>query len=52
MRIGFWWESQRKETIRKTYMWEDNIKMDLREIGWGVCTGLIWLWMRTSGGLL
>jgi hypothetical protein len=38
MHIGFWWE--------------DNIKMDLKEIGWGVCTGLIWLMTETSGGLL
>jgi hypothetical protein len=31
--------------------WVDNIKMDLREIGWdGV--GLIWLRIGTSGGLL
>jgi len=23
--------------------WEDNIKMDLQEVGWrGLCTGLIW----------
>jgi len=22
--------------------WEDNIKMDLREVGWGAWTGLIW----------
>jgi hypothetical protein len=29
--------------------WEDNIKMDLREIGW---TGLIWFRIGTSGGLL
>jgi hypothetical protein len=29
--------------------WVDNIKMDLREIGWG---GLIWLRIGTSGGLL
>jgi hypothetical protein len=27
----------------------DNIKMDLREIGW---EGLIWLRIGTSGGLL
>jgi hypothetical protein len=30
----------------------DNIEMDLREIGWGVRTGLIWLRVETSGGLL
>jgi hypothetical protein len=23
-------------------MWEDNIRMDLREIGWNVWTGFIW----------
>jgi hypothetical protein len=33
--------------------WVDNIKMDHREIGWnGVWTGLIWLRIRISGGLL
>jgi hypothetical protein len=34
--------------------WVDNIKMDLREIGWdGVdWIGLIWLRIGTSGGLL
>jgi hypothetical protein len=31
----------------------DNIKMDLRDIGGGVAwTGLIWLRIGTSGGLL
>jgi hypothetical protein len=32
--------------------WVDNIKMDLRVIGLGVWTGLIWLGIGTSGGLL
>jgi hypothetical protein len=34
--------------------WVDNIKMDLREIGWNgmVRTGSNWLRIRTSGGLL
>jgi hypothetical protein len=32
--------------------WEDNIKMDLQEVGWGAWTGLIWLRIRTGGGLL
>jgi hypothetical protein len=34
--------------------WVDNIKMDLREIGWdGVdWIGLMWLRIGTSGGLL
>jgi hypothetical protein len=28
--------------------WEDNIKMGLREIGWGGCTGFFWLRIGTS----
>jgi hypothetical protein len=31
---------------------EDNIKMDLQEVGWGAWTGLIWLRMGTGGWLL
>jgi hypothetical protein len=29
--------------------WEDNIRNDLREIGWGGMAGLIWLRIGTSG---
>ena len=29
--------------------WEDNIKMDLQEVGFGVWTGSSWLRMRTGG---
>jgi hypothetical protein len=34
--------------------WEDGIKMDLREIGWGggVWSGFNWLRIGTVGGLL
>jgi hypothetical protein len=34
--------------------WVDNIKMDLREIGWDGMDwiGLIWLRIETTGGLL
>ena len=32
--------------------WEDNIKMYLKEIEWGPCTELIWIWRGTNGGLL
>jgi hypothetical protein len=32
--------------------WEDGIKMDLREIGWGVWSGFTWLRMGIIGGLL
>jgi hypothetical protein len=31
---------------------EDNIKMYLREVGWGTWTGLIWFRIGTGGGLL
>jgi hypothetical protein len=31
---------------------EDNIKMDLREVGWGAWTGLVQLRTRTGGRLL
>jgi hypothetical protein len=32
--------------------WEDGIKMDLTEIGWGVWSGFTWLRIGTVGGLL
>jgi hypothetical protein len=32
--------------------WEDNNRMDLREIGGKVCSGLICLRLGTSGGIL
>jgi hypothetical protein len=32
--------------------WEDNIKMDLREVGWGAWTGSVWLRIGAGGGLL
>jgi hypothetical protein len=35
---------------RPRHRWEDNIKMDLEEVGWG--HGLVWLRIQTSGGLL
>jgi hypothetical protein len=36
--IGYLWESSRRETplIRPRRRWEDNIKIDLRGIGWDV----------------
>jgi hypothetical protein len=37
---------------RPRYRWEDNIKMDLQEVGWGAWTGLIWLRIGTGGGVL
>jgi hypothetical protein len=32
--------------------WEDNIKMDLQEMGCGVWTGLSWLRIEIGGGYL
>jgi hypothetical protein len=32
--------------------WEDNIKMDLQEVGWGTWIGSIWLRIGTGDGQL
>ena len=32
--------------------WKDNIKVYLKEVGWGPWTGLIWLRIGTRSGLL
>jgi hypothetical protein len=41
---------ERKRPLgRPRRRWVDNIKMDLREIGWD---GVIWLRIGTSGGRL
>jgi hypothetical protein len=32
--------------------WDDGIRMDLEEIGWGVWSGFTWLSIGTVGGLL
>jgi hypothetical protein len=37
---------------RPRHRWEDGVKMDLREIGWGVLSGFTWLRIGTVGGLL
>ena len=37
----FWWGKLRKETIwKKSLRWEDDIKMDLQEVG---CEGMDWI---------
>jgi hypothetical protein len=40
--IGYWWESQREKRPlgRQRRRWVDNIKIDLREIGWD---GVDWI---------
>jgi hypothetical protein len=37
---------------RPWHKWEDNIKMDLQEVGWEAWSGLIWLRIGTGGGHL
>jgi hypothetical protein len=32
--------------------WEDGIRMDLREMAWGVWIGFDWLKMGTGGGMM
>jgi hypothetical protein len=42
----------RREIGKPRRKWEDNIKMDLREVRWGAWTGSIWLRIGTVGELL
>jgi hypothetical protein len=43
----------RRPLGRPMRRWEDNIKMDLLEVGWGgAWTGSVWLRIGTGGGLL
>jgi hypothetical protein len=45
--------SERKDPLKRPKSaWVDNNKMDLGEIGGGVCIGLVWLRIGTSGWLL
>jgi hypothetical protein len=43
---------ERKRSRRPGSRWDDNIRIDHREIGESVWTVLIWLRIRTSGKLL
>jgi hypothetical protein len=43
---------ERSPLGRPRRRWEDNIKMDLQEVGWEAWSGLIWLRIGTGGGLL
>jgi hypothetical protein len=40
----------RRPLGRPRRRWEDNIKMDLQDEGWGAWTGLSWLRIGTGGG--
>jgi hypothetical protein len=37
---------------RPRHRWDDSMKMNLQEVGWGPWTGLIRLRIWTDGGLL
>jgi hypothetical protein len=41
----------RRPLGKPRHKWEDNIKMELKEVGWA-WTGLSWLRIQTGGGLL
>jgi hypothetical protein len=44
---------ERKRPLGRTRCrWEDNIKIDLREIAWDSMDLLIWLMIEIGGGLL
>jgi hypothetical protein len=44
-------KSEEKRTLgRHRRKWENNIKMDLQEVGWGAWTGLIWLKIGSGSG--
>jgi len=43
---------EKKPLGRPRPRWEDNIKMDLQKVGWGVWTGLMWPRIGTGGGRL
>ena len=49
--ILMWKPEGRRPLERPRHRWEDNFKMDLREVGWA-WTGSIWLRIGTDGGLL
>jgi hypothetical protein len=43
---------ERDHSERLKRRWEDGMGMNLREIGWGVWSGFVWLRRGTFGGLL
>jgi hypothetical protein len=42
----------KRPLVRPRRRWEDNIKMDLLEVGCGMWTGLSWLRIGAGGGHL
>jgi hypothetical protein len=50
--ILVWRPEGRRPLGRPRRRWEDNIRMDLREIGFGMWIEFIWLRIGIGGGLL
>ena len=48
-RVLVWIPEEKRSLRRPRRRWEDNIKIYLQYVGWGVWTGLIWLRIGTSG---
>ena len=42
----------KRQLGRSRHRWEDNIKMDLREVVWGALTGLMWSSIGAGGGIV
>jgi hypothetical protein len=44
---------ERKRPLGRPWLrWEDNIKIDFQDVGWGAWTGLFCLRIGTGGGVL
>jgi len=48
----FNYDMRKRPRGRPRRRWEDNIKVDLREVEWDAWNELIWLVMGTGGGRL
>jgi hypothetical protein len=47
---GLVWKAEGKGLMGKPRCrWEDNIRIDLRDVGYGVWTAMGWLWIETVG---
>jgi hypothetical protein len=55
-RVAYWdlvgKHERNRPLVRHRHRWENNIMMELQEVGWGTWTGLIWLRIGASAGHL
>jgi hypothetical protein len=50
---GFGGKPEGRRTLeRPRRRWKDNIKIDVKEVGWGTWTGSLWLRIETSSEFL